>query len=203
MADITVMGGSLPQSPELWADFMYSDYPYHAATACGLSPLTSSPHDALTDQRPDDPLAVGLDPLLVPVTSLPDLDLSAGGLIPSMMAPMLPPEINDSHSSFSQSAAFPSSKARRRGWLSPGAEESGGDDRSLSPAGEEGRLQERRRRNKLASRRLRQKHLDHVADLESRLEAMTQERDGLRLRVAKWEGEAMALRKLLENRTNG
>lgn len=92
-------------------------------------------------------------------------------------------------------------RARQRG-QSTATDESGGDDRSLSPTSEEERLQERRRRNKLASRRLRQKHLDHVSELQSRLEVVMQERDELRLRAAKWEGEVMVLRNLLGNRTH-
>ncbi|PYH91010.1 hypothetical protein BO71DRAFT_279881, partial [Aspergillus ellipticus CBS 707.79] len=59
------------------------------------------------------------------------------------------------------------------------------------------RILEKRQRNKMASRRLRQRQVDHVSDLESRLEGMTKERDDLRLQVAKWEAEVMVMRKLL------
>ena len=72
--------------------------------------------------------------------------------------------------------------------------------RSVSPSSQdsdEGRLQEKRHRNKLAARRLRQKKMDQMSDLESRLEEMTKERDELRLKAAKWEGEVMVLRQLL------
>lgn len=72
--------------------------------------------------------------------------------------------------------------------------------RSVSPSSQDSdgdRLQEKRRRNKLAARRLRQKKMDQMTDLESRLEEMTKERDELRLKVAKWEGEVMVLRQLL------
>lgn len=76
--------------------------------------------------------------------------------------------------------------------------------RSVSPSSQESdddRLQEKRRRNKLAARRLRQKKMDHMSDLESRLEEMTKERDELRLKAAKWEGEVMVLRQLLGKET--
>ncbi|KAL1968418.1 hypothetical protein VTN77DRAFT_1947 [Rasamsonia byssochlamydoides] len=65
---------------------------------------------------------------------------------------------------------------------------------------EEERILEKRRRNTLAARRFRKRKQDHIADLEARLAAVTKERDELRLQVAKWEGEVMALRKLLERR---
>ncbi|KAI9046066.1 bZIP transcription factor [Aspergillus affinis] len=219
LTDIQVFGGSLPQSPDLWADFMFSDSPYHPTTACGLLPVTSPSHGALADQTLVDQLVFGLDPLIVPQAGFPEIDLSAGELIPTMpesrftptpmMASLLPLNIDQSPAVSSprsdprgsQPTFSRSSKVRQRERSSPNAEE-WADDGSLSPGSEEGRLQERRRRNKLASRKLRQKHLDHVSDLESRLGAVTQERDELRLRVAKWEGEVMALRKLLENRAD-
>lgn len=65
---------------------------------------------------------------------------------------------------------------------------------------EEERILERRRRNTLAARRFRQRKQDRVLDLERRLAEVTKERDELRLQVAKWEGEVMALRKLVEMR---
>ncbi|KAK1142977.1 hypothetical protein N8T08_007218 [Aspergillus melleus] len=217
LTDIQVHGGSLPESPELWADFMFSDSPYHPTTACGLLPATSSPHSAVADH-----LAFGLDPLIVPQNGLPEIDLSAGELIPAMpepsfaptpmMASLLPLNLDQSPPVSSlrsdrrgyqpTSTLAQPSRARQRCRPNPAAEESWADDGSLSPSSEEGRLQERRRRNKLASRKLRQKHLNHVSDLESRLGVVTQERDELRLRAAKWEGEVMVLRKLLENRAD-
>lgn len=63
---------------------------------------------------------------------------------------------------------------------------------------EEERIVEKRRRNTMAARRFRQRKQDHVSDLQSQLSKVTQERDDLKLQVAKWEGEVMALRKLLE-----
>lgn len=63
---------------------------------------------------------------------------------------------------------------------------------------EEERIIEKRRRNTMAARRFRQRKQDHVSDLQSQLSKVTKERDDLKLQVAKWEGEVMALRKLLE-----
>ncbi|PYI31128.1 hypothetical protein BP00DRAFT_425783 [Aspergillus indologenus CBS 114.80] len=76
-------------------------------------------------------------------------------------------------------------------------EESMGSDTPSSQDSEEERIQEKRRRNKMASRRLRQRQVEHVSDLESRLGRVTRERDDLRLQVAKWEAEVMVLRKLV------
>ncbi|KKK15784.1 hypothetical protein P175DRAFT_0555684 [Aspergillus ochraceoroseus IBT 24754] len=61
---------------------------------------------------------------------------------------------------------------------------------------EEARLRDKRRRNKLAARKLRKKQLDRVVELEAQLGKVTQERDELRVQVAKWEGEAKALREI-------
>lgn len=221
MADFMIMEGSIPQSPELWADSMYADYPNHPTRECGLWPVTSAPGDPLGEQTLTDALELSLDPVIVPPTGLFDFDLSAEKLISaipetnfiqtSMMESIPSREINQVHPSSSprvnshtdsQRTSRPSSRAKQRGWPSPAAEDSGVDACSLSPGSEEERRQERRRRNKLASRRLRQRHLNHVSELETRLGGVTQERDELRLRVAKWEGEAMALRKLLETRAN-
>ncbi|GAM39430.1 hypothetical protein TCE0_034r10977 [Talaromyces pinophilus] len=63
---------------------------------------------------------------------------------------------------------------------------------------EEERIIEKRRRNTMAARRFRQRKQDHVSDLQSQLSKVTKERDDLKLQIAKWEGEVMALRKLLE-----
>ncbi|OJJ98591.1 hypothetical protein ASPACDRAFT_121136 [Aspergillus aculeatus ATCC 16872] len=76
-------------------------------------------------------------------------------------------------------------------------EESTGSDNLSFQDSDSERIQEKRRRNKMASRRLRQRQLEHVSDLESRLGRVTRERDDLRLQLAKWEAEVMVLRKLV------
>jgi hypothetical protein len=52
----------------------------------------------------------------------------------------------------------------------------------------------------MAARRFRKRKQDHVSELEDKLANVTRERDDLRLQLAKWEGEVMALRKLLSER---
>ncbi|RAH43441.1 bZIP transcription factor [Aspergillus brunneoviolaceus CBS 621.78] len=76
-------------------------------------------------------------------------------------------------------------------------EESTGSDNLSSQDSEEERIQEKRRRNKMASRRLRQRQVEHVTDLESRLGRVTRERDDLRLQLAKCQAEVTVLRKLV------
>ncbi|CRG89928.1 hypothetical protein PISL3812_06967 [Talaromyces islandicus] len=79
------------------------------------------------------------------------------------------------------------------------AESAGSDTPSSQDSGDDP-LTEKRRRNKLAAQRLRQKKLDRISNLESRLEDVTKERDDLRLRLAKWEGEAIAMRQLFDQK---
>lgn len=55
----------------------------------------------------------------------------------------------------------------------------------------------KRQRNTMAARKYRQKRLDLIADLEKALEEMTAERDELKLRLARKDAEAGALREML------
>ena len=55
----------------------------------------------------------------------------------------------------------------------------------------------KRQRNALAARKHRQKRLDRIKELETALDAMTHERDDLRLRLARQEAETAALREML------
>lgn len=75
-----------------------------------------------------------------------------------------------------------------------------GSDTPSSQDSDEEKIAERRRKNKLAARKLRQKKLDQVSELEARLEDVKRERDALRLRAAKSEGELMALRQMIDQK---
>ncbi|KAJ3549271.1 hypothetical protein NM208_g582 [Fusarium decemcellulare] len=55
----------------------------------------------------------------------------------------------------------------------------------------------KRQRNTIAARKYRQKRLDRISELERALEAMTGERDDLRLQLARREAEVDALREML------
>lgn len=56
---------------------------------------------------------------------------------------------------------------------------------------------EKRRLNTLAARRCRQRRADRMKDLEEELEKVRRERDDLRLKCSKLEGETDALKGLL------
>ncbi|KAJ5371113.1 uncharacterized protein N7496_007205 [Penicillium cataractarum] len=60
---------------------------------------------------------------------------------------------------------------------------------------------EKRRMNTLAARRCRQRRVDRMKSLEDELEAMRRERDELRLKVSKLEGETEALKGLLTRKS--
>jgi len=59
---------------------------------------------------------------------------------------------------------------------------------------------EKRKLNTLAARRYRQKRVDQINDLEATLKETQLERDALKVRVARLEGEAETLRQLLHAR---
>ncbi|KAJ5900805.1 uncharacterized protein N7473_004875 [Penicillium subrubescens] len=60
---------------------------------------------------------------------------------------------------------------------------------------------EKRRLNTLAARRCRQRRVDRMKTLEDELESMRRERDELRLKVSKLEGETEALKGLLTRKS--
>ncbi|KAK4133587.1 hypothetical protein BT67DRAFT_382921, partial [Trichocladium antarcticum] len=61
----------------------------------------------------------------------------------------------------------------------------------------------RRARNNIAAKRYRQKKLDRIEELEGQVKEVTEERDGLRLRLARQEAEVAALREMLEMKQKG
>ncbi|KAF2734552.1 hypothetical protein EJ04DRAFT_436814, partial [Polyplosphaeria fusca] len=60
---------------------------------------------------------------------------------------------------------------------------------------------EKRRQNTLAARRYRQKRVDQMSNLESQLNDTRTERDDLKVRVARLEGEVETLRQLLRTQS--
>lgn len=59
----------------------------------------------------------------------------------------------------------------------------------------------KRQRNNEAARKYRQKRIDRISELEAQLSEVTQERDDLRIRLARQEAEAAALRSMLQLKT--
>jgi hypothetical protein len=60
---------------------------------------------------------------------------------------------------------------------------------------------EKRRQNTMAARRYRQKRVDQMSSLEAALKETQTERDDLKVRVARLEGEVETLRELLRSKT--
>lgn len=60
---------------------------------------------------------------------------------------------------------------------------------------------EKRKLNTLAARRCRQRRVDQMKTLEEELELIRKERDQLRLKVSKLEGETEALKGLLSRKS--
>ncbi|KAI5864052.1 hypothetical protein GGS23DRAFT_479910 [Durotheca rogersii] len=56
----------------------------------------------------------------------------------------------------------------------------------------------KRQRNNVAARKYRQKRIDRINELEAELRDVKEERDDLRLRLARQEAEAAALRSMLQ-----
>ena len=72
--------------------------------------------------------------------------------------------------------------------------------RKSSPEDEDANVTLKRQRNTLAARKYRQKRLDRISELEAALAAMTNERDDIRLQLARREAEVDALREMLDKK---
>lgn len=59
---------------------------------------------------------------------------------------------------------------------------------------------EKRKQNTLAARRYRQKRVDQMKQLEDALRKTELERDALKMRVARLEGETESLKQMLQGR---
>ncbi|CAJ2511880.1 Uu.00g075050.m01.CDS01 [Anthostomella pinea] len=96
----------------------------------------------------------------------------------------MPPEA----SQFNASAPSPSP--------SLGQDQRTGSKRRSSPDDPESSL--KRQRNNVAARKYRQKRIDRITELESEVQGVKEERDDLRLRLARQEAESAALRSMLQ-----
>lgn len=56
----------------------------------------------------------------------------------------------------------------------------------------------KRQRNNVAARKYRQKRIDRISELEAELKDVKDERDDLRIKLARQEAEAAALRSMLQ-----
>nr|RBR01534.1 hypothetical protein FVER53263_07194 [Fusarium verticillioides] len=80
---------------------------------------------------------------------------------------------------------------------SPSSSSGSSRKRKSSSEDEESAVTLKRQRNTLAARKYRQKRLDRISELEEALAAMTNERDDMRLQLARREAEVDALREMM------
>lgn len=126
-------------------------------------------------------------------SSLPPLDLDPiSGLESSYMD--REPSLDSS-----VSASSTSNSALRA--ISSGSIQKPKSTKSKEPALKDDPSTRRRHLNNLAAKRYRQKRLDRIAELEEALEAMTADRDGLRLQLARKETEVEMLRELAKSKS--
>merc|ERR1712000_608400 len=79
----------------------------------------------------------------------------------------------------------------------PHSSQSNPQKRSAPASDEDNDASQKRQRNTMAARRYRQRRLDRMAELEKKLADMTEERDDLRVKLARREAEVGALREVL------
>lgn len=61
----------------------------------------------------------------------------------------------------------------------------------------------KRQRNNVAAKKYRQKKVDRISELELELQGVKDERDDLKIRLARQEAETAALKTLLKMKTSG
>lgn len=61
----------------------------------------------------------------------------------------------------------------------------------------------KRQRNNIAAKKYRQKKIDRIAELEQEVETITEEKNNLKLELAKREMEVQMLRDMLQQKRNG
>lgn len=161
--------------------------------------------ESLPDTIPDFFLEFPRETTTTTTTSANTLDTQASQLqqqaqaLPDLLSPPQPPSFAaDTHSCVSSpSESSPNNASEGRS----------GAGRATLPRRDKEREKEaaedpdvvlKRQRNTIAARKYRQKRLDRIKELEDALEAMTQERDELRLKLARQEAETAALREMMQ-----
>ncbi|PYH42921.1 bZIP transcription factor JlbA/IDI-4 [Aspergillus saccharolyticus JOP 1030-1] len=185
----------MAQTPS-YSPLTTSDYHHPAASSCE-EPLLWDPQlvDPLIFYSMDLPTISLMPPVLIDSTISDTDSFDHLGALPCN--PIISVHTHASSSLPLCATATATQQGTKRSRDHTSTEESTGSETFSAPDMEEERLQEKRRRNKMASRRLRQRQVEHVSELESRLNQVTEERDGLRLQLAKWEAEVAVLRSLV------
>lgn len=115
------------------------------------------------------------------------LSLSSGAIVPETLPSLSTPAYKPKASP----ASPDSGSSRKRGRLPTPVEDLGEEDSEVVI---------KRQRNTMAARKYRQKRLDRISDLERSLSDMTQQRDDLKLKLARKEAQVEALREMLSGK---
>lgn len=158
--------------------------------SAGTTTLATIPPTAAAIQSPSEsstPPGPDVVPVLIAGLKLPEAKpASKPGRRPAALS-----------SSSSSSSSSPSS-------LSPPPPLSSSDGRvSKRPAAVDPEIISRRQRNNLAAKRYRQKKIDRIQELEDEVARVKEERDELRIRLARQEAEVAALREMLKMKQGG
>ncbi|KAJ6780359.1 hypothetical protein PWT90_03567 [Aphanocladium album] len=113
------------------------------------------------------------------------LSLSSGTNVPET----LPSNVAPTYKPHGSPTSTTSGSSRRRGRLPTPVEQ--------DPGEEDTQVVIKRQRNTMAARKYRQKRLDRISDLQRSLSDMTDQRDALKLQLARKEAEVDALREML------
>ncbi|KAJ3497911.1 hypothetical protein NLG97_g1538 [Lecanicillium saksenae] len=116
------------------------------------------------------------------------LSLSSGAAVPET----LPSNGVSTYKSHGSPTSTTSGSSRRKGRLPTPVEQ--------DPGEEDYQVVIKRQRNTMAARKYRQKRLDRISDLERSLSDMTDQRDALKLQLARKEAEVDALREMLSRK---
>ncbi|KAJ6182825.1 hypothetical protein N7485_001467 [Penicillium canescens] len=178
---------TLVQQSDLWAepDLSFTDTDWNIVSVNHSTPY---PHDYNGDDVPIMDLGYGTVSAFQSLSdsgSIENQHLVPASLVPSSANS----QDGHSHSQPSPVSQFPAPVST----TFPSPTTSQGDD----PLGPTGARVEKRRLNTLAARRCRQRRVDRMKDLEAELEKVRRERDDLRLKCSKLEGETDALKGLL------
>ncbi|KAK7977849.1 capsule-associated protein CAP1 [Apiospora saccharicola] len=124
------------------------------------------------------------DQLLLANNTQPPAVTSSSAFPMSSVPPSFPPAIAASHSSSPESQSPDSSGTQTNS-----------RKRASSPVDSNTAL--KRQRNNVAAKKYRQKKIDRITELEMELKGVKDERDDLKIRLARQEAEASALRSML------
>ncbi|KAJ6108897.1 bZIP transcription factor bZIP-1 [Penicillium capsulatum] len=193
-APFTPSFDTFAQASDLWAtsDLSFADTDWNLVS---LDPSTAYPSVLNGVDATVSEMSYAIPPIPPTFPALSDSD--SNDPQPFLSTSMATSSANsqDGHSYESPTSQIPDSISPSR--CSPATSQ--GDD---APGRVDSSRVEKRRLNTLAARRCRQRRVDRMKTLEDELESIRRERDELRLRVSKLEGETEAMRGLLSRKSS-